>query len=75
MIKLGSVLGFVFSLTVLFAAYMGTQEASVAEAQPSAALADGCVAEKIALDEGYGVSRVEIRIVCAKKVDDKDARD
>lgn len=69
MLRLGSILGFVLGLAVLFAAYMGAQESSVAETK-TAGLAQGCVAEKVPLDEGYGVSRVETRIVCPQTSDD-----
>jgi hypothetical protein len=65
MIRLGSVFGFVIILTLIFAAYMGTPEASVAEAQSGVAPSAGCVTEKVALDEGYGVTRMETRTVCS----------
>jgi hypothetical protein len=66
MMRLGSIFGFILVLGLIFAAYLGTPEASVAEAQSNAAAAKGCIAEKVALDEGYGVTRVETRLVCAK---------
>jgi hypothetical protein len=72
MIRLGSIFGLVFSLALIFAVYMGTPEAPGAEAQATAAPGEGCVAEKVALDEGYGVTRTETRIVCAKDSKDKD---
>ena len=65
MIRLGSVVGLLFSLSVLVAAYMAIPEASLAEGQKPAALKDGCVAEQVALDEGYGVTRTETHVVCA----------
>lgn len=71
MLRLGSVLGFVLGLAVLFAAYMGAQESSVAETK-TAGLGEGCVAEKVPLDEGYGVSRVETRIVCPQASNDAE---
>lgn len=64
MTRLGSVLGFALGLAVIFAAYMGTQDTSVAETQPGDG---GCVAQKVALDEGYGVTRTETRVVCANE--------
>ncbi len=64
MIRLGSIFGFVIILALMFTAYLGTPEASVAEAQASAAPNNGCVTEKVALDEGYGVTRTETRTVC-----------
>ncbi len=72
MVRLGSVFGFVFGLAIIFAAYMGTPESSVAEAQANAALGDGCVVEKVPLDEGYGVTRTETHVVCAKDQSGKD---
>jgi hypothetical protein len=68
MIRLGSILGFALGLAIIFAAYMGTQDPSVAEPQAADA---GCVAQKVALDEGYGVTRTETRVVCAKDAADK----
>jgi hypothetical protein len=62
MIRLGSILGFALGLAIIFAAYMGTQDPSAAETQTAAGA--GCVAQKIALDEGYGVTRTETRVVC-----------
>lgn len=72
MTRLGSILGFVFSLAVIFTAYMGTQDASVAETKAQAVLDEGCVSENVALDEGYGVTRTETHIVCAKDPKDKE---
>jgi hypothetical protein len=76
MIRLGSVLVVAFGVAMIATAYMAMQNPSVAETQ-TAALDAGCVAEKVALDEGYGVSRTETRIVCkdaakAKAEDKKD---
>jgi hypothetical protein len=68
MIRLGSILGFALGLAIIFAAYMGTQDQSVAETQTGA---PGCVAQKVALDEGYGVTRTETRVVCAKDASDQ----
>lgn len=70
MVRLGSLFGFVLGLAILFAAYMGTQDSSVAEPQ-SASLGAGCTAEKVALDEGYGVTRTETYVVCAEEDKDK----
>ena len=67
MVRLGSILGFALGLAIIFAAYMGTQDTSVAEPQST----EGCVAQKVALDEGYGVTRTETRVVCAKDASDK----
>jgi hypothetical protein len=67
MVRLGSLLGFALGLAIIFAAYMGTQDSSVAEPQT----AEGCVARKVALDEGYGVTRTETRMVCAGDDGDK----
>ncbi len=72
MIRLGSIFGFVFSLALIFAVYMGTPQAPGADAQATAAPGEGCVVEKVALDEGYGVTRMETRVVCPKGPEDKD---
>ncbi|MGO9674104.1 MAG: hypothetical protein ACLPSF_08055 [Methylocella sp.] len=74
MLRLGSILGFALGLAIMFAAYMGTQDRSVAEPQAADA---GCIAQKVALDEGYGVTRTETHVVCAKGAADKsqDRRD
>ena len=71
MIRLGSVLGVAFGLALVVAASAAMQDASVAETQ-TAALDAGCVAEKVALDEGYGVTRIETRIICRDVAADKD---
>ncbi|ACK51067.1 hypothetical protein Msil_2128 [Methylocella silvestris BL2] len=71
MIRLGSIFGFVLSLGLIFAIYMGTPDPSLADSQASAALAEGCVAEKVALDEGYGVTRTETHVVCPKAPEEK----
>ena len=63
MTRLGSIVGFALGVLILVAAFVGTQLPSSAETQ-TAALDAGCVAEKVALDEGYGVTRTETRIVC-----------
>ncbi|WP_395667174.1 hypothetical protein [Methylocella sp.] len=70
MIRLGSVFGLAVSLSVLTAAYMAIPEASLAEGQKQAALKDGCVAEQVALDEGYGVTRTETHVVCASQANE-----
>ena len=67
MVRLGSILGFALGLAIIFAAYMGTQDPSVAEPQT----AEGCIARKVALDEGYGVTRTETQVVCANDAGDK----
>lgn len=60
-----SVIGLLASLGVLFAAYSGMPEAGDAGLHADASLGNGCVSREIALDEGYGVSRTETRLVCA----------
>lgn len=69
MVRVGSIFGFALGLAILFAAYMGAPDASIAETQ--AAGLDGCVAENVALDEGYGVTRTETHVVCATQAADK----
>lgn len=65
MMRMGSILGLATSLAVMFSAYTGAPEASVAEAQTTAAPSDGCVTREVALDEGYGVTRTEKRVFCS----------
>ncbi len=71
MIRLGSIFGFVLSLGLIFAIYMGSPDLSLADAQANASLGEGCVSEKVALDEGYGVTRTETHIVCPKAPEEK----
>jgi hypothetical protein len=62
---------------MIFAAFAASQNASVAETQ-TAGFDAGCVAEKVALDEGYGVTRTETRVVCkdaADKAKPEDKKD
>lgn len=65
MIRVASVFGFVVILALMFAAYTGTPEASVADAQSNEAPAKGCVTHQVSLDEGYAVTRTETRTICA----------
>jgi hypothetical protein len=68
MIRMSSIFGLLMGLAALFSAYSGTPEASGGEAQAAQVTeASGrrCVAHEVALDEGYGVSRMETRLVCA----------
>jgi hypothetical protein len=66
---MGSIFGLVMSFAVIFTAYSGVPDAAGGEAQAAQlaeAAAHDCVAREVALDEGYGVSRIETRLVCAK---------
>lgn len=67
MSKAISIIGLIASLGVLFAAYAVTPETADAGLHAEASLANGCFSREIALDEGYGVSRTETRLVCAGK--------
>jgi hypothetical protein len=62
-----SIIGLVVSLGVLFAAYTVTPEGSDGTLHVDASLGNGCVSREFALDEGYGVSRIETRLVCSDK--------
>lgn len=66
MSKAVSIIGLLASLGVLFAAYTVTPEAADAGSRADTSLGNGCVRREIALDEGYGVSRMETRLVCAE---------
>jgi len=65
--RVASIFGLAVTFAVIFLAYSGTPEASNAEAQTAQIEAQGknCVSREIALDEGYGVTRTETRLVCA----------
>ncbi len=66
--RVASILGLAMSFAVIFSAYSGTPEASNAEtqtAQTADAAGKTCVSREIALDEGYGVTRTETRLICA----------
>ena len=65
MSKAVSIIGLVVSLGVLFAAYTVAPEAADVGLRADTSLGNGCVRHEVALDEGYGVSRVETRLVCA----------
>ncbi len=67
MIKLGLIMGLATSLAVIFLAYTATPEASLPDAQAGAAPGKGCVTREVALDEGYGVTRLDARVVCVKE--------
>jgi hypothetical protein len=62
-----SIVGFVVSLGALFATYSVAPEAGEKSLHVDAALDKGCVSREFALDEGYGVSRIETRLVCGDK--------
>lgn len=68
MIKMASIVGMVMGLVMVFSAYTGAPEGSSAEAQaaPATEAPSGCVTREVALDEGYGVTRTETRVVCSK---------
>ncbi|WP_026606917.1 hypothetical protein [Methylocapsa acidiphila] len=67
--RTASILGLAISFAVIFSAYSGTPEASSAEtktAEAASAAGKNCVNREFALDEGYGVTRTETRLVCAE---------
>jgi hypothetical protein len=67
--RVASILGLAMSFAVIFSAYSGTPDASSVETQ-TAQMADAagknCVSREFALDEGYGVTRTETRLVCSE---------
>lgn len=66
--RLASVLGLAISFAVIFSAYSETPEASGGETKTAEAAQSAgktCVSREFALDEGYGVTRTETRLVCA----------
>ena len=58
MTKIFSAIGFCFGLMVLSLAYFNTQSPVSAHEQSP------CSLKEFALDEGYGVTRTEMRAVC-----------
>jgi hypothetical protein len=66
MTRVISIVGLVASLAMLFAAYTAAPEAANVEGTIPDTFTEGCVIRNVALDEGYGVTRTEKRIICAK---------
>jgi len=62
--KTVSIIGLLASLGVMFAAYTATPEAADAGLRAEPSRGTSCVSREVALDEGYGVSRMETRLVC-----------
>jgi hypothetical protein len=67
MIKMVSIAGLLLGFTVMFAALMSWPNPASVEAQVGTASRMACVARDFALDEGYGVTRTETRLVCSKE--------
>lgn len=65
--RMVSVVGLVLSLGMIYVAYAETPEAAGVENPTAEAVGDGCVIREVPLDEGYGVTRTEKRIVCAQE--------
>ena len=66
MIKMVSIGGLLLGFTVMFAAFISWPNPASVEAQVGTASRTVCVARDFALDEGYGVTRTETRLVCSK---------
>lgn len=64
MTRLFAIIGLFASLAILFAAYSETPEAASAGVPAAEALAEGCIVREVALDEGYGVTRMEKQLDC-----------
>jgi CHASE1-domain containing sensor protein len=60
-----SIMGLLLSLGALFAAYSVTPQAADVALRAETRVGSDCISREIALDEGYGVSRMETRLVCA----------
>ena len=67
MTRVISIIGLVATLAIMFAAYVETPEAASVESAATETLGEGCVTREVALDEGYGVTRMEKHIVCPKE--------
>ena len=67
MIKMVSIGGLLLGFTGMSAAFMSWPNPTSVEAQVSTASRKACVARDFALDEGYGVTRTETRLVCSKE--------
>jgi hypothetical protein len=67
MTRVISIIGLIASLAMIFAAYVETPEAASVESAATETLGEGCVIREVALDEGYGVTRMEKHIVCPKE--------
>ncbi len=66
MFKIGSIVGFAAILAIVLFVFTGRPEAAGGEAQPRAAPSKHCNTREVALDEGYGVTRLETQVVCAE---------
>jgi hypothetical protein len=66
MIKMVSIGGVLLGFTVMFAVFMIRPDPASVEAQVGTASRKACVTRDVALDEGYGVTRMETRLVCGK---------
>lgn len=63
-------LGLAFSLAAVTVAFTETRDAADVEtkaAQSSESQSSRCVVREVALDEGYGVTRTEKRLVCSDR--------
>jgi len=67
--KTSCFLSLMISLAIVSVAFTETRDPAGAEtqaAQASEPKSNGCVTREVALDEGYGVTRTEKRIVCGE---------
>lgn len=67
MFKISSIVGFAAILAIILLVLAGRPEASGGEAQIGVALNNDCNTREVALDEGYGVTRLETQVVCAEE--------
>ncbi|SFK54415.1 hypothetical protein [Methylocapsa palsarum] len=62
-------LGVMIGLAIVSVAYTETRDPANTEtqaAQASETKNNGCITHEVALDEGYGVTRTEKRVVCGE---------
>jgi hypothetical protein len=66
MIKTVGFLGIATGIALIAIALIGTQPSASVEAREDRPQIEGCPLQEVALDEGYGVSRMVMRSICAE---------
>ncbi|ACB95570.1 hypothetical protein [Beijerinckia indica] len=67
MFKTVALLTAVFLGAIMVAFLVVTPHIETVEARASEMAPAGCVSQEVSLDEGYGVTRKELRLVCADR--------
>lgn len=62
-----SILGLMAGLGILLVSYSVMPETAEIGLHAEASPGKGCISRVVALDEGYGVTRTELRLVCAEE--------